>query len=211
MATTTDRYIYGAILKRAEETRTIPNKTQEARDWFRKSASKYTNVNQDRLFSGATLTDIPLLGRMYMYVYDAKTKDKLPYWDAFPLIFHVESDSTGFYGINLHYLAPRLRANLMDALYTTINNKKYDDSTKLNISYGILKQASSMRLFAPCFKRYLFSQVKSRMIYIPPAEWDISLFLPTQRFKKAPDDQVWRESSEKAYRTTNTRNRKRKK
>ncbi|MCA6385861.1 MAG: hypothetical protein IM620_20520 [Cytophagales bacterium] len=99
----------------------------------------------------------------------------------------------------------------MDALYTTINNKKYDDSTKLNISYSILKQASSMRLFAPCFKRYLFSQVKSRMIYIPPSEWDISLFLPTQRFKKAPDDQVWRESSEKAYRSTSTSNKRRKK
>jgi hypothetical protein len=134
-----------------------------------------------------------------MYVYDAKTKDTLPYWDAFPLIFHVKTEKDGFYGINMHYLDLGLRARLMDALYSTINNENYDETTKLNISYNLLKQASNLKLFEPCFKKYLFSQVRSRMIFVEPKEWDIALFLPLQRFQKASSDQVWRESYSKVY------------
>jgi hypothetical protein len=53
----------------------------------------------------------------------------------------------GFLGINLHYISPLLRAKLMDALYSTINNKNYNDTTSLQISYDILKSAAQFRLF----------------------------------------------------------------
>jgi len=199
MATTTDKYIYGTLLKKAAKLKIIPNKSQEARDWFRNKASKHREVTQEKLFAKSVLTNVPLPGRMYMYVYDAKTKDTLPYWDAFPLIFHVKTEKDGFYGINMHYLDLGLRARLMDALYSTINNENYDETTKLNISYNLLKQASNLKLFEPCFKKYLFSQVRSRMIFVEPKEWDIALFLPLQRFQKASSDQVWRESYSKVY------------
>lgn len=199
MATTTDKYIYGSMLKKAAQLKIMPNKTQEARDWFRQLAAKRRNVNQEKLFAGSFLTSVPLPGRMYMYVYDAKTKNDLPYWDAFPLIFHVKTEKDGFYGINMHYLDLNLRARLMDALYSTINNEKYDETTKLNISYNILKQASNMKLFQPCFKKYRFDHVRSRMIFVEPKEWDIALFLPLQRFQKASADQVWRESYSQVY------------
>lgn len=202
MATTTDKYIYASMLKRAAQLKILPNKTQEARDWFRNIAAKKKNINQEKLFVNSILTNIPLPGRMYMYVYDAKTKNELPYWDAFPLIFHVKTENDGFYGINMHYLDLGLRAKLMDALYSTINNEKYDETTKLNISYNILKQASNLRLFKPCFKKYLFDHVRSRMIFVEPKEWDIALFLPLQRFQKTSADQVWRESYSEIYSKT---------
>jgi hypothetical protein len=97
----------------------------------------------------------------------------------------------GFYGINLHYLPPSLRANLMDALYSITNNKRYDENTKLRISYATLKNASKYRYFKPCFKHYLASHVKSRFIEIQPVEWDIALFLPTERFEKAGKSKVF--------------------
>ena len=50
------------------------------------------------------------LGKMYMFMYDRpKGKDKLPYYDYFPLTICVKRYPTGFMGVNLHYLAPRYR------------------------------------------------------------------------------------------------------
>ena len=58
-------------------------------------------------------------GNMYMMFYDAKTKDKLPYCDRFPLVipFDTVSVKNGFYGINLHYIAPIARVGLLEQLY----------------------------------------------------------------------------------------------
>jgi hypothetical protein len=137
------------------------------------------------------------IGKMYLFIYDAKTKDKLPYWDRYPLIFPIEYYNNGFLGINLHYLSPIDRASLMSALYDTINNNNYDKTTKLQISYDILKNSSQLSYFKPCIKRYLFSHVKSTFIYISPEEWDVALMLPLARFMKASQTTVWRDSANK--------------
>ena len=197
MAVTTDNYIYSRLLKKAAVERIIPNRTQEAREWFRKKAQNYrgSRISQDKLFAGSLTVNTVMPGRMYMYVYDAKTKESLPYWDAFPLIFPVSTFPGGFYGLNMHYLQPALRARLMDALYTVTNNTRFDDTTRLRISYETLKSASSMNLFKPCFKKYLYGHVKSQFIYVEPKEWDIALFLPLQNFQKASAAEVWRDSA----------------
>ena len=85
-------------------------------------------------------------------------------------------------GINLHYLPLIYRAKLMDALYDTTNNDAFDKSTKLRLNYSILDKAAKFRYFKPCVKHYLSEQVRSRFLYVYPSEWDIALFLPTQRF-----------------------------
>jgi hypothetical protein len=82
----------------------------------------------------------------------------------------------------------------MDALYTITNNKKYDETTKLRISYDILNAASKFKFFRPTIKRYLSEKVKSRFLYINPTEWDIAIFLPVERFQKASKETVWNES-----------------
>ena len=97
-------------------------------------------------------------------------------------------------GINLHYLPPVLRARLMDALYQTINNSKYNDTTKLKISYDILASASKYKYFKPCIKHYLWDHVRGNYLNIEPTNWDSALMLPTEQFKKASKDKVWRES-----------------
>jgi len=85
----------------------------------------------------------------------------------------------------------------MDALYTTANNKRYDESTKLKLSYDILQGASKYKDFQPCIKRYLTSQLRSEFMYIYPSEWDIALFLPLERFQGATKTQVWADSRKK--------------
>jgi hypothetical protein len=131
---------------------------------------------------------------MYMYIYDPKFKDTLPFYDRFPLIFPFKVEADRFWGINFHYLPPPLRAKLMDSLYDVANNQRYDETTKLKINYQILNSASKFRYFKPCIKQYLFTQMKSKFVYIYPSEWDIALFLPAERFTKASKAQVWTES-----------------
>ena len=55
-------------------------------------------------------------GDMVMYTYNPKLKDVLPYYDAFPLTIVVGPAKDGFYGINLHYLPPKVRAIFLDKL-----------------------------------------------------------------------------------------------
>lgn len=194
MATTTNDYIFANILRKASAVGIGLDRNKKAREWLRNKAGEVRTVNRDRLFDGARKTNTLVPGKMYMYVYDAKTKETLPYWDAFPLIFCTTLNQDGHDGINLHYLPPMLRAKLMDALYTTINNNNYDETTKIRINYNILKQASNMRFFKPCYKKYLNSHIRSPIIEVHPTEWDIAIFLPTQNFQKASDQEVWRDS-----------------
>ena len=144
-------------------------------------------------FSKMVETDI---GRMYMFQYDPKGKDTLPYYDVFPLIFVLEKYNDGFLGMNLHYLPPIFRARLMDKLYQIERNDALRESKKLRLSYGLLNSVSRYKYFRPTVKRYLNSQVRSRYLWIPYEEWDIALMLPTQRFRKKQASVVWRDSKQ---------------
>ena len=172
---------------------------KDARAWFRKEAMKVARADHSKILSSSSLTITPAIsissiGKMYMYWYDAKHKATLPYWDRFPVIFVLESYKDGFLGMNLHYLPPILRAKLMDALYTIKTNPKDDDRSKLKISYSLLASASKYKLFGPTVKRYLSSHVKSKLVEVPPEEWDHIAFLPLQRFVGAQDSYVWSQS-----------------
>jgi len=133
-------------------------------------------------------------GDMVMFIYDPKTKEKLPYYDTFPLVFPISLKEDGFLGINLHYLPPYHRALLMDELYTTLNNQAMDATTRLRINYEILKGAAQFKAFKPCIKRYLTSHIRSVKINVHPSQWDMVLTLPLARFVKADQLRVWNDS-----------------
>jgi len=178
-------------------------------DWLRKAAMRVSQtnpsyaINTKEPFKRIVKISESSIGKMYLFTYSAKHKDTLPYWDRFPLIFPIEYYSDGFLGINLHYLPPMLRARLMDTLRQTANNNKLNKTTKLRISYEILKGAAKYRYFKPCVKRYLFSHVASNFLYISPDEWDIALMLPMQSFQTSTRpyitaEEVYKDSIEKA-------------
>ena len=190
-------YIFQQIANRGKAEGLVPG-TEEARDWFRDSASTLKRVEAQRLMKNKanlvnrmTMTDV---GRMYSFFYDPKHKDTLPFYDRFPLIFVMEMYSDGFLGMNFHYLPPMYRARLMDALYQIEKQDNVRQSKKLKMSYNLMKTAGKFKYFNPCVKRYLTSHVKSRFLYIPYEQWDIALFLPTERFSKSSKTKVWSES-----------------
>jgi len=171
---------------------------EEARDWYRDKAQSVRNVNMKRelrnrarLYNKIVNLDV---GRMYMFQYDPKGKDTLPYYDMFPLIFVLEKYKDGFLGMNMHYLPPVFRARLMDRLYSIERQDNIRESKKLRLNYGFLNSVAKYKYFRPTVKRYLTSQVRSRYLWIPYEEWDIALMLPTQRFRKSKQNVVWRES-----------------
>ena len=193
--------VFDEILTKGVRSGQIPARTAKARDWYRDTAQDYKSVKENDFFGKKgqkdRMTTMPMLGGMYMYEYSAKFKDKLPYYDRLPLIFPFKKVKGGFYGLNMHYLPLPLRAKLMDALYETANNKSYDETTKLRISYKILDGAARYKEFRPCVKRYLTKQVTSKFMYVYPSEWDIALFLPTERFVGASKSSVWADSKGK--------------
>ena len=174
--------------------------TKAAREWYRNAAYDVKSMSVPKFQRSATpFQNIENLspnsiGKMYCFSYDPKWKEELPYYDVFPLIFPFHFEKDRMLGINMHYLPPGMRAKLMDALYTTINNNKYDKTTKLRISYGILKGASQFKLFKPCIHCYLFDHVKSPFMNITPNLWDYTILLPLARFKKKSAEVVQMES-----------------
>jgi hypothetical protein len=109
----------------------------------------------------------------------------------------VDKAPGGFYGLNLHYLPLKQRAIFLDNLSAIANNKRYDETTRLKLSYALLKGASKFKYFAPCFKHYLTSQVDSKIMKVEASEWDIAIFLPTENFAKAKKSKVWKDSRSK--------------
>ena len=133
----------------------------------------------------------PTFGLLNMFIYDPKLKDKLPYYDTFPLVLPVEEYGNGFLGINLHYLSMPMRMRLLDRLVDFSNNNKFDDSTSLNVNYRKLK---NINLIKPCLKRYLASNVKTQFRKVEADEFVVATLLPVQRFKKQSDNFVFSKS-----------------
>jgi len=185
--------IFDKLLSKGVRAGQIPARTRSARTWFRDEAQKVSVTPNALMKEDRTqLKNRASIGKMYFFFYDPKHKKTLPYYDTFPLIFKVQNVPGGFHGINMHYLPLTLRAKLMDALYDLASNTKYDEGTKLKISYEILKNVS--KIYKPTFKMYLNEHVRSRFLEISSTDWDMALFLPVEKFEKASKSKVWRDS-----------------
>lgn len=188
--------VFDTVLTKGVRAGQIPARTEAARTWYRDTAQSYRRLDERALMKSDTerLTSRMQVGNCYMYYYDPKHKKTLPYYDRFPLVFPYRKVPGGFMGINLHYLPLIYRAKLMDALYDVTNNKNFDETTKLKMNYQVLSSAAKFKYFAPCVKHYLTEHLRSRFLYVYPSEWDIALFLPTERFQGATKQKVWADS-----------------
>ena len=189
--------LFDDILDKGMRAGQIPGKTSTAREWYRNKSKEVGKVNETSIFKSSDnkFESRFRIGQMYMFYYDPKHKDTLPYYDRVPLIFPINKAKGGFLGINFHYLPLPLRAKLMDALYeNALSNQRFDETTKMQISYKILNAASQYKEFKPTVKHYLTQHVRSRLMYIPPTEWDIALFLGIAKFVGATQTEVWDES-----------------
>ena len=159
--------------------------------WFRNKIKEFGTPKSADLLRDGKRTSVPTFGLLNMFVYSPKLKDKLPYYDTFPLVLPIEEYSNGFLGINMHYLSMPIRIRLLDRLVDFSSNTKFDESTKLNVNYTGVKD---IRLVKPTLHRYLSGRVKTDFRRIDADEFTVATLLPVQRFSKASAAEVYRDS-----------------
>ena len=188
--------IFDDILAQAMRSGKVPQLAKNSIEWYKRITQKTgsSTRSEDLMRESQRLKARFQVGRMYHFHYDPKWKKELPYYDTFPLVFPIGPARGGFLGINLHYLPLNYRATLMGNLYGIMNNKKFDQTTKLVLSYSLLNSASKYKYFRPCIKHYLSRHVKSKFLRIESVEWNIALFLPTEQFQKRTKNTVWKHS-----------------
>ena len=172
-------------------------RTNASRAWLRAKVKDLKPTSSGLMRDKDRLKNTSMIGRMYFYFYDPKTKDTMPYYDRFPLVIPIERYNDGFLGLNLHYIHPKHRMILLDKLSDTTSNDNYDEKTKLKINYRYLAAASRIFEANPCIKRYLFTQIESRFLEITADEWDIAAMLPVETFVGATTSKVYADSRKK--------------
>ena len=164
--------------------------TQRSLKWFSQYIPRsYNRVRMAQMMRDRDMwSDTIRPGDMYLAVYDPIHKDTLPYYDEFPLLmpwdmWKGENELTYIISINLHFLPPALRFAAMKVLLTKRNEKRYRQSTKLKISWSVLKSMSNSKLFEHCVRVYRMDHFRSKFIKIPPQSWELVVFLPLARIK----------------------------
>ena len=160
-------------------------------DWYKDKIKEFGKPGALDLIRDGKRSSSPFYGRLNMFFYSPKFKAKLPYYDTFPLVLPLEKYNDGFLGVNFHYLPIPLRIRLLDRLVDYSNNTKFDESTSLDVDYQKLK---NINLIKPTLHKYLAGYTKSQFRRIDADEFTVAALLPVQRFQKASDKEVWRES-----------------
>ena len=151
---------------------------KEPYQWYRNRIKELGTPSQAQLIRDGKITGRVNFGALNMFIYDPKLKNKLPYYDTFPLVLPIERYRDGFLGINFHYLPYALRAQLLSRLDP-------------NANYSALK---NVRLVKPTLKRYLNSNVRSRFRKLEEEDFMTAIMLPVQRFRKSSANKVWSDS-----------------
>jgi hypothetical protein len=133
------------------------------------------------------LRKFPKEGNMFFFEYDATYKERLPYYDMFPLVYMIKVTGNHFYAANLHYIEPRRRIPIINKLkksqiltvpYACVN--KYDkDNVLIKVgSFGYLQ--------------------------LDPHEWETAIFLPVEKFVRTRDSRQTQIDSSIVWRETNS-------
>ena len=83
--------------------------------WYRNRIKELGTPSVPELLRTGKLSKTPVGKSLNMFVYSPKGRNKLPYYDTFPLVLPLKSMEGGFLGLNFHYLPYALRARLLDA------------------------------------------------------------------------------------------------
>lgn len=158
--------------------------------WFRETIAKSVRGHK---------VQKPSPGKLYAYVYDAKHKDTLPYWDQYPLIIFLgtsvsrKSGTTLMHGLNLHYIPPRARQEFLESLLKQYaSTPVLSNNTRLKIDWSKVK---GFKGADKMIKAYLPAHIKGTIIEIKPNDWANVIMMPLQRFKSGKENhsakKVW--------------------
>ena len=101
--------------------------SKELFDWMTEKARSASSMRDNMFRMQSQQRAYGSIGRMYFFKYDPKTKDKLPIYDVYPLVFPIEDYADGFLGLNIHYLDASSRLRILDKLSGFATSKNYTD------------------------------------------------------------------------------------
>lgn len=170
--------------------------TTKATNWLRTEIPKLGLPKRAALMKDA-YGNSPRFGTLNLFFYDPKLKQKLPYYDAFPLALYLEGAAGGFLGLNMHYLPINMRVMLLDKLMDFSTDKTLTENSRLAASYSVLKGVARYRAFKPCIKHYLDKHIQSNVLAVPATQWEMVCMLPVENFQKMGKGHVWADSQAK--------------
>ena len=179
-----DKYRYDSTIEKKSKT------------WFEQQTRLLArkNIPENKLFGQSRVASKIVPGKLYMFYYDPKLKDTLPYYDQFPLVFPYRAMPDGFLGLNMHYLPYYHRVQLMSRLMQFATNKNLNENTKIKYSWELINGVSRFAIAQNCIKHYLKDHVQSVFIEVPGQDWHTAMMLPVERFVGASKSTVWGDS-----------------
>jgi len=138
-----------------------------------------------------------LLGAMFFMVYDAKWKNELPFWDAFPLFVLIGKYQDRWLGLNLHYLPYTWRVSVAKQLMTKFSSKKRIQYRDVLDALKKSKVPTGMLYF--CVRQYLFSHIRSDVYMFNRMNYELMIKNLMPRFKKASESTVYKNILSKFY------------
>ena len=176
------------------------NQVKKSSKWYNEQVAtmKRGNITPIKLLkqggNQVSLTIKP--GSLFMFEYDPKLKDTLPYYDTFPMVFPYKPAPGGFLGLNMHYLGYAERFALFQKLLD-INGKTIDENTKIKYSWAMVNSMAQLGTAKACIKHYLNEHVASPYLKIAPTDWATCMLMPVERFVGASKEHIWKESRHK--------------
>tara|TARA_R100000005_G_C4974345_1_gene186238 strand:+ start:666 stop:1253 length:588 start_codon:yes stop_codon:yes gene_type:complete len=190
-----------AEIRVLEEIRAATGDQRRSAQWYQDQVKRlvgtsYPGPQFQREYS-ENLTNRMLPGRLYLINYSNPiTKDKLPYYDMFPLILPFNIESSLVTAINFHYLHPTSRIILLEKL-SRFKIGDTDIQTRIRADWNILSNFARFREVRPAVKKYRRSQIKGRLLFIQPDDWTTAAILPTEQFRGASKQKVYLDSNRK--------------
>lgn len=170
---------------------TLQDAYNRSASWYKDKIKELAQITpNDLLRHRAAFTTRPAKGEVYCFVYDPKHKDTLPYYDTFPLVLPLSSTTDSFLGLNFHYIRPKDRFFLLQAIKTHGRGRQ-----GLSISWDVIADFAGSQSAQPCLKRYLFSHMRTPLRKIRAEDIPTALLLPIERFVKKDKQKVWRDSN----------------
>ena len=132
-------------------------------EWYRQKIREFGQPTSAQLVREGKRSNRPYIGKLNMFIYDPKLKEKLPYYDKYPLTYVIRIEGDGFLGCNLHYVRLTQRDELAKSL---LNNSAQ----------------GAVSVPRRTLHKYLYTGVKDIIFPIPEDEWSDVAQLPTEEF-----------------------------
>jgi hypothetical protein len=174
--------------------KTITENVGQSKLWYReKLESLPTRGRTMILENGEDLKRWPEKGKMYLFLYMPESRKNLQYYDLAPLIIPTDKQRNriNFRALNVHYLFPRFR-------YELINRLLNEGTSDLRITRTLNKFLRYVdgEDAGTIMKTYIYNKCRSRFLEIPPEEWELACALPMENFRKEHKTKVWSDTRE---------------